>query len=183
MNIEKIKKYRLLLQDNGIILSISGVLSQDLLSIFVESLKAKLELLLPINPSAHNIFNIFIEQAQNILNYSKTQDTNISSLINSSNIIFVGYDNDEKLFYISSSNLIANDDMPKVKERIEYINSLDSEELKSYYKLARKSGVKMHEKGAGLGFIEMAKKSSKKLEYSFESYDESYSFFILKVYC
>ena len=179
---ENVQKYRQLLQNNGVMFSIAGVISQDLLTIFIQSLKDKIDLLLKINPKAHNIFNIFIEQAQNIINYSKIKDININDIINSNSIMIVGYDKDKELFYVTSSNLIANSDIDKVQTKIDHINSLDSIELKNYYKEIRKSGLKMHEKGAGLGFIEMAKRSSKKLVYSFEPYDKAYKFFVLKIY-
>ncbi len=179
---KNIQKYRTELQNNGILFSIAGVVSQDMLVILIQSLKDKIDLLLEINPKAHNLFNIFIEQAQNVINYSTNYHTEINKIINTSSILLVGYDSEKGLFYTSSSNLVKNKDVDVLKTKIDYINSLTYDEMKLYYRQMRKSGDKLHEKGAGLGLIEMAKRSSEKLIYSFEPYDEMHQFFILKIY-
>jgi len=77
---ENIRKYRSLLHDNGVILSVAGIISQEMLVMFVQNLKTKIDSLLDINPKAHNIFNIFIELVQNILNYSKSKDEDYEAL-------------------------------------------------------------------------------------------------------
>lgn len=179
---ENIRKYRALLHDNGVILSVAGIISQEMLVMFVQNLKTKIDSLLDLNPKAHNIFNIFIELVQNILNYSKSKDDDINEIIKRGSLILVGYDKKKELFYVSSSNLIDNADKEKLQERIEYVNSLDAEGLKSYYKEMRQQGKNKHEQGAGLGFIDMAKRSSQKLIYDFEKVDEHHQFFLLKVY-
>ena len=179
---ENIRKYRSLLNDNGVILSMAGILSQEMLTLFVENLRTKIESLVELNPKAHNIFNIFIELVQNILNYSKNQNDNINEIIKRGSLVIVGYDKNKKLFYVSSSNLIDNQDKEKLKEKINHLNSLDTDGLKKYYREMRKNGNNKHDQGAGLGFIDMAKRSSQKLMYDFEKIDEKHHFFLLKVY-
>jgi hypothetical protein len=53
--------------------------------------------------------------------------------------------------------------------------------LKSLYKEIIKGGSGLTNKGgAGLGFVDMARKSGQKLEYEFEELGEGLSFFSLK---
>ena len=54
--------------------------------------------------------------------------------------------------------------------------------MKQQYKMARKKtqGVDPESKGAGLGFIEMARKASS-IEYSIEDYDGDLAYFTIKV--
>ena len=53
--------------------------------------------------------------------------------------------------------------------------------LKKFLKETRRSGEDSHDKGGGLGFIEIAKKSTGKLEYSITKIDENKSYFEISV--
>jgi len=82
--------------------------------------------------------------------------------------------------YITSANLIENENIPKLKEKLEKINSLSKEELKSLY-MEILSNEDISEKGgAGLGLIEMARKSGEKLEYDFTTFNDKLSYFYLQ---
>jgi hypothetical protein len=59
---------------------------------------------------------------------------------------------------------------------------LDKTALREYYKELRRSGKETHSRGAGLGFLEMAKKSSLPIQYNISKLDQNRSFFEIKVY-
>ena len=61
------------------------------------------------------------------------------------------------------------------------VNGLTREELKAYYKKILNNGEISDKGGGGLGFIDIAKKSGEKLEYSIREIDGNYSFFTLTV--
>jgi len=91
--------------------------------------------------------------------------------------------NIENTYYISSANTISNENINSLEEKLKQINQLNKEELKILYlDLLNHTGLS-EKGGAGLGLIEMAKKSGQKLEYSFENIDEisSYFYFQLKL--
>ena len=64
-------------------------------------------------------------------------------------------------------------------EILEKINSLDRDGLKQLYKQQIKEGRLSTKGGAGLGFIDIAKKTGNPLHYSFISIDDEFSFFII----
>lgn len=82
-------------------------------------------------------------------------------------------------YYITTGNLIKKDNIYKLKDQLEKINSLDATELKEYYREILNSRSFSNKGGAGLGLIEIARKSGKKLLYDFENLNEKYSFFYL----
>ena len=82
-------------------------------------------------------------------------------------------------YYITSGNLIKNDTIDSLKEKIEKINNLDAEELKEYSRMVLDNGTFSSKGGAGLGLIEMARKSGRKFRYEFIKLDDEYSFFYL----
>ena len=55
------------------------------------------------------------------------------------------------------------------------------DDLKVYYKEVLNNGEMSAKGGGGLGMIDIARKSGKKLEYKFDPIDNSYSFFSLNI--
>jgi hypothetical protein len=63
---------------------------------------------------------------------------------------------------------------------IDNINSLNQDELKQLHKEKMRETAISDKGGAGLGFIDIARKTGNQLEYHFEPIDEKNSFFLLK---
>jgi len=122
------------------------------------------------------IFNIMVEMLQNI---SKNALDNDQELNACSPVFMMG--ETESYHFLISSNKISNSSIPILKGRIDQVNSLDSEGLKKLYKEVRISGTFSNVGGAGIGVIDMARKSENKLEYEFTSVDEQSSMFALMI--
>jgi len=72
-------------------------------------------------------------------------------------------------------------DVPVLRDKLNLVNGMEKEELKAYYKQVLSEG-NMSEKGtAGLGMIDIARKSGEKLEYDFLDINDTTSFFSLTV--
>jgi len=84
-------------------------------------------------------------------------------------------------FLIQTGNYIENTSVTNLKERIDRINLLDEVELKMYYRDVLANGSFSDKGTAGLGMIDIARKSGNKLAYSFIPFDEELSFFSLSV--
>lgn len=84
-------------------------------------------------------------------------------------------------YYIASCNLVKKENIDFLTSRIDDINRLDKEDLKKMYLQNLEHEGLSSKGGAGLGLIEMARKSGQKLEYLFEPYDQEYSFFYLQI--
>ncbi len=83
-------------------------------------------------------------------------------------------------YYVTTGNLVLNDKIPSLKDKIKKINSLEKDELKKFHKEILRSGAISDKGGAGLGLIEMARKSDNKLVSSFELINDEYSYFYLQ---
>jgi len=86
-------------------------------------------------------------------------------------------------FFISIGNLVSNKEIPYLKDKLVKLNSLKDDEVKYLYSVIMKQTfVKFSDKGgAGLGLVDMKKKSGHPLEYHFSAVDDSVSYFVLKV--
>lgn len=80
-------------------------------------------------------------------------------------------------YYIISANHINNDKIEPLKETLLKVNTLDKEGLKKLYMEVLNDGELSDKGGAGLGLIEMARKSGHPLDFDFVQLDENKSFF------
>lgn len=160
------------LKHNNIILSYKGALSQDILIETGESLKSKIE----DSKKVKKIFGIFVEFAQNIMHYSEERENNEDKGIG---VIVITEEIESYVLY--SGNIIKKEKENIIKNKIDFINSKTKEELKKLYKEKIKMRPENDSKGAGLGFIDIARKSDSKLTYKFMNISESQSFLIISV--
>ena len=164
-----------------IIFCYSGPISQATIEGIGSTLRLDLKLEEADMSSSQKIFSVFIEQMQNVLNYSEDKIVNDKDLEKELRIGILVIGQEEDNFYVYCGNKIYNDDIEKIQNRIDEISGLTKEELKEVYKKRRRSEVEDSSKGAGLGLIEMARKSGQPIEYSFKEFDEKFSFFSIKV--
>jgi len=80
-------------------------------------------------------------------------------------------------------NLVSNDETVVLEDKLKKINSLTDEEVKFLYGVIMKQTVvKFSTKGgAGLGLIDMKKKSGNPLNFTFQRVDDKVSFFSLRI--
>lgn len=83
----------------------------------------------------------------------------------------------DSTYFITSGNLIHKNNIPKLQKQLNQVNSLDKDELKELYRKVIDTEEFSSKGGAGLGLIEMARKSGKKIEFSFDDYTSDFSFF------
>lgn len=173
------------LNRRGIFFCFSGPVSQDLLVEIGATLKLKMELEEAHNAVALRVFSMVVEQAQNVIHYSAEKCPKDRILPGSGKqdelsigIISVGYEGEH--YFVLCGNRVYNEDVERLRERLTRLRKMDKEELKKFYKEQRKKGPDDKSKGAGLGFIDMAKKASQPIEFDFRKIDEKFSFFSTK---
>jgi anti-sigma regulatory factor (Ser/Thr protein kinase) len=118
------------------------------------------------------------ETFQNIVRHS---DTGLAAdkELNNSGVFILRYIGN--FFYITSANLIHNSKVELLKSKLAIINELDKEQLKELHMILMSTTGFSEKGGAGLGLIQMARKSDKKLEFDFEKLNEDFSFFYFQI--
>ena len=85
--------------------------------------------------------------------------------------------NEFKTYYtLISGNVIDNDKLVILKRNIEQINQMDEETLKNYRKEKLKQKRDEGDKGAGVGLIDIARKSSRQIELRIKELENDKSF-------
>jgi hypothetical protein len=123
------------------------------------------------------VFNVMVEALQNIVKHS---DELVDGETRSHAAIFlIGKESDR--YRIMSGNPIRKANVAALRQNLEHINSLDKDGLKDLYKEIIKNTTISEKGGAGLGFVDMARKSGEKLEFDFPEMSNEYCFFCLRV--
>lgn len=169
-------------EHQGVFLNLAGPLSQNLMVEMGSLMKTKMALEGSDAATIKKAFSVLVELNQNIIHYSAEKEQTKTRIeigcFNGCGIISVGRQQDN--YFLLSGNLMENNKVDRLKERLDNLNVLSKDELKEAYKQQRKRGPDQHSKGAGLGLIEMARKAVCPFQYQFEQVDERFTFFSLK---
>ena len=162
---------------NNVILVYEGEFTQEITKSVLAMAERNMDSIGEESGIKRKVFNVMVECLQNIVKHG---DDYISGEIKINTAIFmIGKHKDS--YIITSGNPIKNEQIDALKSKLDEINSLDKDGLKTLYKDIIKGEVGLTNKGgAGLGFVDMARKSGQKLEYGFESIGNGHSFFALK---
>lgn len=168
------------LKESNIEFIFSGIFSQGLIEELGIALKQRLQLQQAAKSKISSVFFTFVEQTQNIKQYEVSKEnTEQFSVIAGSGVIAISSDNNGHC--INSGNIIFNEDVKKLKEKLDKIISMNEEELRSYFREVSRKKIDMKNEKAGLGLIQIARKATNKIQYKFEKIDDSYSYYTLTV--
>lgn len=123
------------------------------------------------------VFNVMVEALQNIVKHS--DELVDGTMRNHTAIFLIGRESNR--YTIMSGNPIRKENVDSLNKKLEHINGLDKDGLKDLYKEIIKNTTISEKGGAGLGFVDMARKSGEKLEFEFPEMSPEYCFFCLKV--
>jgi hypothetical protein len=117
------------------------------------------------------LFMFVLESLQNVTRHSDHHHYSEMSL--------VVYSKTDSGYTVTTGNVIESDKIDDLKSKLDEINRLDSGEIRHVYRQMLSNAEFSSKGGAGLGLIEMAKKTGNKLDYDFIKLDDSFSYFIL----
>ncbi len=162
------------------IFTFSGVVSYNFLTATSMVIKKDLEASGESSKKMTNLFAVVTEMFQNIMNYSARQ-VPIEGRTLGIGTCVIKRSADMESFCISTGNLITKIDEAKIRNKLDKIIALDRDGVKAYYKEIRRHGKDAHDEGAGLGFLEVAKKSKQKIKYEIRDVDEQFSYFEIEI--
>ena len=163
--------------ENNVILVYEGEFTQEITKSVLAMAERNMDSIGEESGIKRKVFNVMVECLQNIVKHG---DEYISEEININTAIFM-IGKHKNSYIITSGNPIKNEQVDELTQKLDEINSLDKDGLKKLYKEIIKGGSGLTEKGgAGLGFVDMARKSGQKLEFGFEPIGDGHSFFSLK---
>ncbi len=163
------------MKTNEISLVYEGEVTQEITKTFTSLTEKSLAKSEESNAVQRKVFNVMVECLQNI---SKHADSLTNEDENERRgIVMVSRGDDS--YNIITGNVIKNEKVPGLTENLEQVNSLDKKGLSELYKTQMRDGRISDKGGAGLGLIDIAKKTGSVLTYQFKKINDDVSFFIL----
>lgn len=167
---------------NGVIFYYNGSLSQNVVATMGDALKQRLESQDTGGPKARKLFSSFIEMVQNALHYSPDAPDADGEKVGA---VAVGKRDDK--YYIVCGNLVEQQYVERIRDKIEPLRNMTVDEIKKAYREQLKNEHHAEEnpvsKGAGLGFLTLARDASEPIEYSLlpvDGHESELAYFYLK---
>ncbi|QJP71173.1 SiaB family protein kinase [Burkholderia glumae] len=156
-----------LAQRRNVLFYHKGFFSHNIVAAMSEVVKLQLEVAGVTGPTRRKLFSSFVELSQNIVHYS-------------SNALHAGEDGRgdvrEGAVCISQNgehyvmwcvNPMATSQVENLRAKLEPLRNMSVEEIKQAYKITLRAETPEDSKGAGLGFLTMARDASAPLELAF----------------
>lgn len=161
---------------NGFSLVYEGEFNHDIMKMFTSMAEKDMDKLNEERSVKRKVFHVMVECLQNMTKHS---DEYSSDYRVGSGLFIVGKKDEN--YYVITANKIQKERIDYLQESIDEINSKSKDELKELYKKQIKEGSLSEKGGAGLGLIDIARKTGQKLDYQFLPLDTDNYFFLLKV--
>ncbi len=164
---------------SGMMMCFNGPFSHSIIEEIGTALRNHLSAENIAGAAVQNVFAVYIELAQNVRNYLLVrglgQGETSASIITIARWGEAGY-------AVSSGNMILKDDAGPLCARIQEINAMASADLKRAYKEQMRRDTPSDALGAGLGLLEIARRSSAPMSCSVRTIDETSIFFSLTAF-
>jgi hypothetical protein len=117
------------------------------------------------------LFMFVLENLQNIIRHGTAKSDEVTSL--------VLYSKTAEGYTVSTGNALKKSEVKGLRKNLENITGLDPDKIREVYRTMLQDSIIGNKGGAGLGLMEMARKTGNKLDYDFLPLDDKYSYFIL----
>jgi hypothetical protein len=160
-----------------ILICFNGPISRTLISEIGVALKEHIESTRDCTTAAMDVFSVYIEISQNIRHYSARQG--YTEPVSTATVVIA--ESGDGHYMISAGNVVEQGDGEALVERINQLSVFDKADLKALYKeQLRRPRTETATTGAGLGLIEVARKSTAPLLCSLDRLDGGRAFFTLR---
>lgn len=179
----ELSELRGVMRNQGVMFCFSGYLTEDVLTGIGQALKRKLEADETDFKTAIGLFAIFVELVQNVIRYSAERNPSEKQEDAPDlryGVLTVG--RDKSRYFVACGNMIEPGDTPRLKQDLAHIRSLDKDGLKSLYLKTLKGETPGGSAGAGVGFIDIARRAGKGFDYDFQEMGSGQTFFAMRAF-
>jgi hypothetical protein len=168
--------YFLKMEEDYTILLYKGQVSSELLRTLLKTTEQKLEQIGERVVVRKKIFNVMVESIQNLIKHVGEHEINTKT-----NAAILSIQHTPEYYLISTGNFVTQNEALQLSTKLDKINLMNKEQLRDYYQEVLENEVISPKGGAGLGLIDIARKSGDKVAYELKPISDEISFFTLKI--
>ena len=162
---------------NGFSLVYEGEFSHEVMKMFTSMAERDMDKSNEDKSVKRKVFHVMVECLQNMTKHSDDVDSNDGV---GNGLFIVG--KKDGYWSVITANKILKEKIEGLKASIDTINGLNKDDLNALYKKQIREGTLSEKGGAGLGLIDIARKTGRQLDYQFLPLEDKENyFFLLKV--
>jgi hypothetical protein len=168
MNYAEYRDFSAAVAKRNIIFYYFGYFSQHIVQAMADAVRLQLEQAEAAATTRRKIFSSFVEMAQNITHYSIDSLTPEPLRDNQLRQGSVCIGIEDARYFLLSANPVAAGSVEALRSKLEPLRTMTLEDIKRVYREALRTEQPEGSKGAGLGFLTVARDASAPLEFEFE---------------
>lgn len=176
-----INEYYTDISKGDILLAYKGSITSELINDVLEAVEDKMEAGGEEGKTRKKLYNVLVESLQNLYHHIEETHEGINEDLDPKFGILVVEKEVSGDFKVTTGNFVISAKTKLLKEKIDKINSLTKDELKDMYKFILNHQKISAKGGGGLGLVDIARKTGKKMIYNFYPYNDKYVFFDLAI--
>lgn len=177
--VDYIKQYRSFF-DSNILLLYKGKITFNIVMAIIEILEERIDKIENDRSVKRKFYSASTEALQNMVHHMNIiEDERYDYMEANSGMIMVIVR--RNYYKIVTGNYIPSVKRGDLEQNINLINSLDKGQLKALYRRLLSESHMNGEPNAGLGLIDIARKTGQNLKYNFNQIDDTYSYFNFEV--
>ena len=154
-----------------------GNVNDDVTIAFTKLVEKNMKELLDNKRTSKRVYYVIIELLQNIKRHADNPDIDKDDTVHTNGGIFMLGSN-ENDYYVTTGNLVKTKKVNKIQKMLSEFNKLDTDQIKQKYRELLHNNEISEKGGAGLGFIDVIKKTRNCIKYSISDQKNDYSFFM-----
>lgn len=163
------KEFKRVAEANDVIFFFSGYFTQSVITTSVETIKSRLARSKASSATQRRLLSAFIELSQNVIHYSGDAATDESEDVDEMRFGTLCITEVGEHFGIMCANPIRAANAERLEKKLLILRDMTLEEIKAAYRKTLRSEGEEGSKGAGLGFLTVAKDASEPIEFAVET--------------
>jgi len=163
------------MKEHEITLAYEGEINHQIMKTFISMAEGNMSKNDESEMLQKKVLHVIVECLQNISKHAVHPDDETDTDYNRG--IFLLSRNNQ-IYSVTTGNVIKKDKISYLTELLNHINSLSKKQLNDLYKKQLKEGHLSEKGGAGLGFIDIRRKTGQNMDFRFLPVSDSHSFFL-----
>jgi len=163
------------MKEHEITLAYEGEINHQIMKTFTSMAEGNMSKAEESEALQKKVYHVMVECLQNISKHAVHPEDE-EDLEYNRGIFLISRNN--HVYNVTTGNVIKVDRISYLEELLSHINSLSKKQLDELYKKQLKEGHLSEKGGAGLGFIDIRRKTGSDLEYQFLPLSKTHSFFL-----
>jgi hypothetical protein len=163
--------------DEGFPLIYKGEFNHQIMKLFTSMAENKIMKSKKEDAVRKKVFHVMVECLQNITKHSEKTDEEGKKI--GYGMCVIG--EKTEYYFVVTGNKIKNEDVESLRLKLDDLNGKSKDELTEMHKKQMKEGRLSDKEGAGLGLIDILRKTGQKIIYEFIPLDSHNQYFIMEV--